>query len=546
MKKFSITPVLAEGLTPKAITLQVSVFKKLPVALCGFFLVTYTLFFLIRGNLALFYPYPLEYGEGALFYEAGQLFRGNFNPNSLYTSNLAPPYLSGLYGPLFQYLQALLMFVTGPASIAGGRLISFLASLAISYLLYRIGFSQLEANSGFNRRLLALFAALTPLATLPFYYWGVLAKTDMLALALALAATERASQAIKQPSFRAGPYIGAGLCSGLAILTKQTALAAPIAIILTLSLKQQWRGLTVYMAVSGGVGGLGALSLQIITNGKFFTHLFSYNAQPYSLALLGINFNYFFTPHILLVLLAGFWLIRSFSFARRGPAQLWNIYLIAALLVSLTSGRIGSFFNHYLESLVLVSLTAWWQIAHFLKIQPTLRIRKWSLTIAPIILLFMAVQLAMLTHVPVYIDVAGTPGPGRFDRAQRMAQLLDNLSPRGPMLAQDSGWQAALGITSDLDDPFIFSLLEQQGTWDNSLLAQRLESGYYRTILVRLVNFDFNEEVYDPTVSDLPIRSQMGFLDSQISQIIKEKFVPYRRFEDVLIVLWKDDPLPGQ
>src|SRR5947209_16463239 len=63
------------------------ILRRLPQFVGGLLLFLYTLFFVYRAIVALSFPYPLAYGEGPVFYEAGQLFHTGFNPASLYLSN---------------------------------------------------------------------------------------------------------------------------------------------------------------------------------------------------------------------------------------------------------------------------------------------------------------------------------------------------------------------------------------------------------------------------------------------------------------------------
>ncbi len=233
---------------------------------CLFLIALYALFFAYRAAVALLYPYPLEYGEGSVLNEAGQLLAGGFNPARLYPTNDTAPWLATNYSPLYYYLNAALLTLVGPNSFLEGRLLSVLAVAWLVWLLY-----WLCRGEGMGRRV-AFGAALTPLATAPVYDWAVLAKPDILGLAFSLSGAAVAWHARKQPA-RWQLWVGAGLLCLLGLLTKQSYVAAPLAIGLWLTLRRQWRASGIFLASLVLPGGLVVLGLQWATGGAFLRHI---------------------------------------------------------------------------------------------------------------------------------------------------------------------------------------------------------------------------------------------------------------------------------
>ncbi|MBI5787782.1 MAG: glycosyltransferase family 39 protein [Candidatus Schekmanbacteria bacterium] len=92
----------------------------------------YILLYLFTVSLRLFYPYELEWMEGALLTNSLHIYQGK----ALYSAPSAE-FIPYLYTPLYTYVVALVMNFTGVNFLAG-RLVSILSSLLCTWLLYRI------------------------------------------------------------------------------------------------------------------------------------------------------------------------------------------------------------------------------------------------------------------------------------------------------------------------------------------------------------------------------------------------------------------------
>ncbi len=520
--------------------------KKLPQILGGFFIFLYTLFFLYRVAIAWFYPYPLQYGEGAVFYEAGQLYQNNFSPASLYSPNLNPPYQAAIYGPVYYYLEAFTMFITGPRSLFGGRLITLLASLYIGVTLYRVARRQ-ELASGRRAGLgIGLAAALTPFATAALYDWGVLAKADILAIAFSLGAVVQVWRADfdRRREAGTGPYVFAGLLCVLALLTKQSALAAPIAILIWLGLGRRWRDLAGFLGTL--VAGLVVIGLafQLATDGYFFRHIVTYNSQPYDLDFLGAALNYLLWTHAVLLLLALVWVARPLV-GRFERVDLWRIYFFTALLVSFSAGKVGADYNYYIESLCLMSLLAWCQAGRLLALRPIGRYGPLRVPLGTVAIILMVIQLFQLHHIPILADGSNTPTSADFDRSDQVAALVRELNGSGPLLAEDSGWQATQGFATDLDDPFVFGQLAQDGSWNSRAFLEKLNTGYYRSVFFEISQPDMSEEALDKAVQDGSASPFPRRFEPTVLKILQDrtKFVPYRRVGRWLFLTWNAAPI---
>ncbi len=396
--------------------------KRLPSILVGVFLTLYALFFGYRTLASIVYPYPIEYGEGAVLYEVYHISLND--PWFLYKDNSTSPYRAAIYSPLFYYTAAPPTWLLGGPSFAPGRVISVLSALLSGFLIYRAARLQelLVRISNREQRIrlgwrTALCAAVLPFGTAPVYAWGALYKPDMLAVALSLSAifvvylyierSDPRDTVIFVPGYdeavarrlglseadaaaadyrRRAAYItqatwaamGAGLLCALAFFTKQSALAAPSAIFFFLALRE--RRLALYFAVAFvGLTTTLVVLFQPLTDGQFFTHVVSYNGQSYEVEWLFTALGFLIGTHPVLLLfsliyLAGeFRLIKFWGRSNALPG-IWPLYFLVALFVTLTVGKVGANLNYYIELLFIASLLSWWLLARLLAARQTLRL----------------------------------------------------------------------------------------------------------------------------------------------------------------------------
>jgi hypothetical protein len=526
--------------SPSSLSVYIQPLKKLPQYLCGFFLLLYTLFFVYRAIVALSFPYPLAYWEGAVFYEAAQLSRQEFSPAALYPPNTGPPYLAGIYTPLFYYVTALFMFLTGPTSILSGRLITVLASAYLGYLLYRIARKE-EVAPGRRARLgLAPAAALTPFATMALYTWGVLAQGAVLALCLSLSGVFSIWQADTDRRNKRGarPLITAGFLCALALLCQQTALAAPLAILIWLGISRRWRDLGQFAAAFFGLFLVVSLAFQLLSGDNFLRHITGFTSPSLN---LGASLRYLVLGHFVLLALALSWVARPLV-GRFERMDLWRIYFLTALVLCFTAGNATPDYSFALEILCLMSLMAWWQIGRLISLRTIWRLFSHRPQVAPIAMAFMALQLFLLWHVPVLDDSARTPGPAEFEQGNQVAAQVSALGFRGPLLADNSGWLADSGLTTELDDPQVFGQLAQEGKWNNRPFLDRLNNGYYKSVFYEISQPDTSEAALEQAVSRNTALPVPGRFDPVVLQVLQDrtKFTPLKRIGRWVFLVWKD------
>ncbi len=509
--------------------------KQFPQVLCAVLLAMYLGFFVVRAVFVLFYPYALEYGEGSIIYESSQLFRNGFAPASLYTSNEGPPYQASVYGPLFYYLHAFGMVFLGAGSVAAGRLVSVLACAYIGLALYRVARVPALAVKGRARIWLSLAAATTPFATIIVYGWGIIAKTDLLAVALSLAAVKLAWQAERKQNWSPQVFVLSAFVCALALLSKQSALAAPLAIGLWLVLGRQWKYLLIFgFTLAGSVLGIG-LFFQLTTDGAFFQHLIIYNAkQPFLLQIVIERFPVFLSGHWVLIGLSLVLVLRPLV----KQVNLWRIYFVTALLVSFSLGKIGSFDNYFIELIVIASLLAWWVVGWLSGSAVWLRLGRLNFRGASPVLVLMAVQLIQLLHIPFLAEGYYTRD---YSQGPAIAAHVRFLAGQGPLLAEDSLWQASQNLPLEMDDPFIFAQLGGLGGWNSEPFLEKLRSGYYRNAFFEVCKVPGPAAEMDEAVEAGMFEPLPGRLAPQVWQILKDRtrFVPARRIGCMVFLSWK-------
>ncbi len=403
------------------------------------------------------FPYPLDYGEGPLLAQTGQLSA----LQNIYRSNIdAPPYTITNYPPLFMLLQVPLNLLFGPA-MWYGRLISvasaLVAGLLVALILHALTRDLTAAGVG----------GLLLLANPYLQVWSVLNRIDMLALALSLAGLWLLA---RRPPGR-GAVVTGGLLLVAAVYTRQSyGLAAPLAAFVWLLRWPPRRRALELAALVGGIGlGLFAL-LNWLTDGGFFFNTITANANAFDAERLADFWDdlWHFTPYLLagalLFVLSGVWF---------GVRSWWLIapYFAGAALSAATIGKVGSNINYLLElsaacALALGALLAWQ------KSRPLLRQG---------LLVLLALQLyLLLPGIPNHLFVLG-----RTAQPQEMARLEGLIrQASGPVLADDAMGFLPLTGRPLVAQPFEVSQLAHDGVWDQSDFVASIEHRDFALIVV--------------------------------------------------------------
>ena len=373
----------------------------------------------------MFYPYQLEWMEGAALVQVNRLLAGK----ALY----APPsidFVPLIYPPLYFYASAGIAKIIG-FGFGALRLVSFLSSAICAAIIYLA--VKEKTNSKFAAFLGAGCFASTFMLT---GQWFDIARTDMLAAALSILGIYLAhEQKDDQNIF----ILLSGLIFALAFLTKQSALMVGLATILYY-LIFCWRR-ALWLTLSFG------LSIAILYG------IFRFNSAGW------INYYLFSIPaahafdfslgRIVSVVISQFIFIPIFLIAGLlpiiiSPRKLFNdklyryyIVMAGALIATGVVGRLNAFSGpnvyvpSYLGVALLIGLEAGWlnELAQETKINPALMILEWIL---------LSAQFGFL--VPAYFQTKTIP-TGQ-DRAAGDSLVAKIKSYSGNVLLLDNNYLA--------------------------------------------------------------------------------------------------------
>jgi len=287
------------------------------------------LYFLLYSWLMIIFPGQLDYGEGPILQLALRAARGQ----SLY-----PPLDQGCaiasYLPFYYLLSALAAKITGP-SFAGGRLISALAAVTIAVC---VGLIVHHRTKG---RYAAVVAGGTVLAIPVFLVWATLMRIDMVALACSVAGF---------CLFDRGKRLPGIVFFALGVFTRWTNIAAIAAALAGLVLQRKWKEAFGWAAAQLALIVALVIGAHLITRGGMYEQL-----RWHTSTSLGKSWGWFQVYD----LLHKGWLNWPVYYVVSAVGTIWclarrqhwalAIWSLGAWAIYLTSGRIGSTYNYFLE-----------------------------------------------------------------------------------------------------------------------------------------------------------------------------------------------------
>ena len=290
---------------------------------------------------------PVEeftYGESWLLDGARRVAHGE----GLYSPPDQIPIMHIAYTPLYYGLVGALQRVVGDSGYTVGRVVSLGATLvgagAMAWSLKRLttrwSFGLLAAGFFLTQNLTALL-------------WAPLHRVDALALGLTLVGLALATAG--RPPMAAALFV-------LALMTKQTFVAAPIAVAITLwpCKKELYR----FGAIVVGGAGVGLVVAQWLTHGWFLWHTVTANRNEPDMVTFASLMGSFLQYNGLPVMAA----LASFALPAARGERLWGIYFLGCVLSLPSLAKLGASSNYWLElsaplaavlALASAQLTAW-------------------------------------------------------------------------------------------------------------------------------------------------------------------------------------------
>ncbi len=472
------------------------------------------------------YPYWRPGSEGLILDETLRIRHGL----PIYDPITQTAFISGPYPPVFYYLNAWLMNFGGEG-IQTGRWLAFGSALVCAGL---VGWLVWQGS----RSLWAacLFGPLL-LLTSPFLIWASRNRGDVLMVAFNLAGLVCLSylnlEQITMParSSQAKRFFTKNLLLalvsivffGLAFYTKQTGVAAPLAVCVWL-MSQNWRfGLKYGAGLVAGVA-LPFVILEFVTRHEFYRHIVSYHALPWTWA----NFSHWTGVFVadnpvvvissvgLMVVLMGSWfqsrrikrrieplppstIVIEAHHARHVSLVAW--FGLLALMGLVTTGVEGADHNHLLLPVAAVVTGAGVAFGWCLR-GPKMAWRWVGLAVA----LALAVQLwfgwdSLLQNYSFDLT-------SKFSSAEQtqMGKIIAYIKTvNGPILSEEVALPALAGKEAQVEynDVYTLGLLAEAGKWNSDGLAEQVRQKHFALILVP---FDLdsqraiNHKVWPPAV----------------------------------------------
>jgi hypothetical protein len=403
---------------------------------------------------------PLEflYGEAVVLDETHRLGLGQ----PLYAAPTGLPLTVTAYTPLYYLLVGWLQRLSDDTGYGPGRLVSVAAMLVTAGLL---AWSVRRIAGRWSGGLLA--AGLFVTQNLTVLLWAAVHRVDPLALCLTVAGLALAS---------GGRTTLAGLPLALAVLTKQTYLAAPLSVLA--SLWPRRRSLPGYLAVLL-VCLVGCMAVgQWLTDGWLLWHTVVANANP-------IDFQYFASMLGEFVQFNGLPLVAAaalFGLPGRPGERVWRVYfLFSALEALLTIGKLGASSNYWLELTAATSV-----LIGILAVRLTepgeARLPFTSTGLASLVL------ASLLTSVPAYqatvaqaVDLFVARSNGRLPPQVEFAQVV--AAEPGAVLTDDPSLAVLAGKPVEFEF-IIFTILAAQGVWDETPILDAISARRFNLVVL--------------------------------------------------------------
>jgi len=426
--------------------------------------------FVFDGLAYLRSPYSRDYGEGVVLALTRLLAEHGsyFGPVAEY------PMIHGNYPPVFLILSAVAYRLFGP-SLAAPRALSLLSTAALMMTVYVIVRPRGRDHS------LALCAAFLVVAPWFVVTWAPLGRVDMLACLFSVGGLGLFATA---EDGRGGRWWTSGACFVLGAFTKQTALVAPAAALLSLLREPATRRLVPRFFLSFALPAAAVLLvLVLVTRGQAWSHLVTYAAAAdYSLTALGKGYESFAVSSapLLAVILLGLGACSDRLLGRRDrPFALYWLLNLGALV---TTAKAGAAQNYLIEPWLATVLLAALSLGALRERSPEV-LRWW-----PAVMMVAAVVALVANH-----QAARLPRPIRNPGQATEYRALDEAvaAATGPILSENLSVLVRKGKPV-LVEPFGMLLLSRKGLWRPDRLVADCEAGRFDLI------------VYEDRLRDIP------------------------------------------
>ena len=408
-------------------------------------------FALVQMSGRVAYPYQLDFYEGVLLHHAQTIEHGGLP----YASSTTLPWVPHIYGPVYPALWAALIPIGGAESFWPGRVVAvvglLLAAACLVLLVRRLS----------GQWLAALVAAGVFLWFPAVRDWTALARVDTVAVGLALAGF--ATFVLGPPRAR----VWGTLLFVLAVSTKQTMLAAPLAAYLALYFQGERRSAALHLALFFGLVLVAGASLQFASHGGFLRDTVLCPMNKWDWDRAHHNFTRFLMDGPLLLGVALALAVAALG-DRRYRAL--GLYLFLALGVASTVGKVGSAPNYFLEPVAVAAVLLGLALGQAPLSRPGALV---GATLMPALVL---TQLALMWAPPTL-----SQPHGQWLGDSRLMELVR--AQPGEVLSVHMGAVVQTGKTLWLE-PFVATQMAEAGRWDQQPLLQMIREHRFGLVVM--------------------------------------------------------------
>lgn len=450
-------------------------------------LIIYALFYLIQSFIIIKFPYQISYPEGFILYQSYLISKGV----SIYRAINEYPYLVINYPPVYQFLCAFFVKLFG-VSFAFGRLITFLASIIITYIIYKILKEKTVREIG-------VISALLFVSSSYIYKNNPFFRVDMLGLCFSLLGIYL--------FLRKNNLLITAIFFVAALYTKPTFISAPLAVMIYLFLTKRKRAFT-FIACLVPLYAVIFFLINYFTQGEFYRHNFLYNMNIFIFKQLAKYYTWFLHNHAILILFSLIFMILSVS---EKKYSLYVIYFIISTVVALSVGKIGANMNYFFETIAVSCILTGLAIN---RLREIIRDEKTSTLLINSVLL---TQLLLFIHIPFVTEPAITIND--LKNSKLLSEVVCNTD--GKIISEDAG-VLVLNNKPVLFMPFEFTQLANQKIWDQTRFLNDIK---HRDFSLIILSFDLHCQVDAERLTPAMVEAIKD--NYYINQTIGEYFLYY-------------------
>ena len=432
------------------------------------------------AHARLLMPFEIDYEEGNILNSGLRIVQGQ----QLYPTVGSFPYILNPYGPMGYLVSALGIKIFG-LELFGPRLFIVFAGIAVAILIAAL--TKTLGGRWDAGALLGLSYLCLPLVS----YWLPLLRVDFLAVFLSLLGLYVFSR------FRSAWPLAALLLAS-AILTKQTAVAAPAAVFLELIAERKFARA---FGIIGIVVGSVFVCMEALGQGFIFAFLKTH-PDPYS--FYRAFQSGFAAVHGCMLILVVIAYAAVFRFRWTQRSRLAWFYVSLCSLSALSAGKLGSNMNHFLEWTAAVCIIGGLALSELLQREDVLA-RPFSLG-----LLVLAAIFAVMS-----VRNFGVVGPERKDCREDYAFI--HSFPGRRVMSDDISALVLGGKEVLVSNPFVSTQLGNSITWQAGSVEQLVQRQYFDLIVL-----GGTLDSYIPSA---------GGESPELIQTIGKRYVPVKYFE---------------